>query len=340
MECQTQGVFYNSFDDTTLVRLLSFLKSHSTEYLSGQDLSDVLKISRVAVWKHVKTIRRLGYSIETRQKLGYRLAGGTDRLLPWEIVAGLDTRQVGKRAYYFDEIDSTQNYAISLAESGCQGGAVIVAERQTHGRGRLQRRWESPDGGVWLSVVLRPKLSGTALSLIPVAVAVAFADAVKKTSGIDVRLKWPNDVTIQSKKVAGIITDASLESNRLQYAVAGIGINFDVDVRRLEGRLRRTPNYYGVTSMAKHGSTGKLEMIRRFLEELEGRILQLEQGRTDEIVRDWIRRSETIQKKVSATVDGKKMTGTAEGMDLDGALIIKTPGGQKRVLAEDIAHLR
>jgi len=333
-------VFYNSFDDTTLTRLLSFLKSHSTEYLSGQDLSDVLKISRVAVWKHVKTIRRLGYNIETRQRLGYRLAGGTDRPLPWEIVDGLDTRQVGRRAYYFDEIGSTQNYAVCLAESGCQGGSVVIAERQTHGRGRLQRRWESPEGGVWLSAVLRPKLSGTALSLIPVAVAVAFADAVKRTSGIDVRLKWPNDITIQSKKVAGIITDASLESNRLQYAVAGIGINFDVDAKSLEGRLKKTPNYYGVTSMARHGSIDRLEMIQALLEELEGRILQLEQGRTNGIIRDWIRRSETIQKTVSATVDGKKMTGTAEGMDLDGALIINTPGGKRRVLAEDITHLR
>lgn len=333
-------MFYNSFDNIGLIRVLSLLKSHGTEYLSGQDLSDVLKISRVAVWKHIKTIKELGYTVETKQKMGYRLVRDTDRLLPWE-VTGVQTRQIGRRAYYFDEIDSTQNYAAGLARSGGEEGSVVVAERQTHGRGRLQRRWESPEGGIWLSVVLKPRLDSGTLSLVPIAAGISLARAIKKSAGINAELKWPNDVTIDSRKVAGVIVDASVESSRLDYTVIGAGVNFDTDAKKIEGALKRTPNFYGATSITQHSKDAeRLELVHEFFRELEKNIALMERGKTDSIVKNWTRHSGTIGRRITVLVGGKRVTGIARKMGQDGALLIETPGGTERVLAEDVAHLR
>ena len=147
-------MIYNSFEETGLLRVLRFLKIHNTEYLSGQDLSDVLRISRVAVWKHIKKIQALGYTVESKQKEGYKLTKNSDLLLPWEIISGLETKVIGQRTYYFDSIDSTQNQALKMAKEEENNGTVIIAEKQTGGRGRSGRKWVSPKGGIWFSIIL------------------------------------------------------------------------------------------------------------------------------------------------------------------------------------------
>ena len=131
---------FTSFDNIGLLKVLNFLESHESEYLSGQDLSDILKISRVAVWKHIKKIRSLGYVIESKQKRGYKFVSATDKLLPWEISKNLETKFIGKRIYYFDEINSTQNFALELATKNNENGTVVIAEKQVDGRGRLKRK--------------------------------------------------------------------------------------------------------------------------------------------------------------------------------------------------------
>ena len=150
-------MIYTSQHTHGFEKVLNLLKSHNTEYLSGQDLSDVLKISRVAVWKHIKKIRSLGYQIESKQKLGYKLVGLTKYLLPWEIKDGLKTKWIGKKIYYFDTIDSTQSYALEIAENKNEDGSVVIAQKQTKGKGRMNRRWISPEGGIWLSIIFQPK---------------------------------------------------------------------------------------------------------------------------------------------------------------------------------------
>ncbi len=210
---------YSSKDNPGLVKVLSFLKTHDTEYLSGQDLSDVLKISRVAVWKHIKKIKELGYTIESKQKLGYRLVSNTDLLLPWEIIQGVQTKKIGKEAYYFDSINSTQVQAMKMAPDSINNGALVIAREQTSGKGRAGRRWVSPRGGIWLSVILHPEFDVSVATLFPVASALALSNAIEKSSNIKPELKWPNDITIKGKKVAGILVDASLESNKIENIV-------------------------------------------------------------------------------------------------------------------------
>ena len=131
-------MMYTSYNNTGMLKVLSYLKSHNSEFLSGQDLSDVLKISRVAVWKHVKKIRSLGYKVESKHRLGYKLTDLTDQLLPWEITQNLDTKLLGKRVYYFDTIDSTQNFAAKIASNHNENGTIIVSKHQTDGKGRLK----------------------------------------------------------------------------------------------------------------------------------------------------------------------------------------------------------
>jgi len=212
-------LIYNSFDNVGVTRVLTFLKTHNSEYLSGQDLSDILKISRVAVWKHIERIRSLGYKIDSKQKLGYKLVKNTNLLLPWEITDGLKTKFLGKRVYYFDIIDSTQNFAQKIASKSKENGTVIISQQQTSGRGRMGRKWYSPSGGIWLSIVFHPKFEIDLTTLFPIAASVALAIAIEKTLKKKPELKWPNDVTLNGKKVAGMLVDMTIESNQIENLV-------------------------------------------------------------------------------------------------------------------------
>jgi len=225
---------YNSFEKTSISALLLLLKSHQTEYLSGQDLSDVLKISRVAIWKHIKKIRSLGYKIESKQHLGYKLIDFTDQLVPWEITDNLRTKLLGKRVYYFETIDSTQAFAIKIAANKIENGTVVISKKQSKGRGRLKRKWESPNGGVWMSIIIHPKFDIKHIVLMPIATSLALCLAIEKILKIKPELKWPNDLTVHGKKVAGILLDSSIQSNNIEYLVLGIGINFKINFLKLE----------------------------------------------------------------------------------------------------------
>ncbi|MFZ8908850.1 MAG: biotin--[acetyl-CoA-carboxylase] ligase, partial [Nitrosopumilaceae archaeon] len=261
---------YSVNDNPGLIKVLSFLKTHNTEYLSGQDLSDVLKISRVAVWKHIKKIKELGYEIESIQKQGYRLVKDTKLLLPWEITQGLETKKIGKKAYYFDSTSSTQDQALKMASDIKNDGAVVVAQKQTGGKGRDGRKWISPKGGIWLSVILRPEFDISVATLFPIASSLALAYTMEKCFNIKPELKWPNDVTLKGKKVAGILVDASLESNKIENIVLGVGINFDIEIKQIEKELKGTPNYYGIETLKKFKKdVTPVLFVQTFLVELE-----------------------------------------------------------------------
>jgi BirA family biotin operon repressor/biotin-[acetyl-CoA-carboxylase] ligase len=330
---------YSITDNPGLIKVLSFLKSHDTEYLSGQDLSDVLRISRVAVWKHIKKIKELGYTIESKQKQGYRLVSNTELPLPWEITQGLETSKIGKKVYYFDSIDSTQNQALKLASDAKNDGAVIIAQRQTGGKGRDGRRWISPKGGIWLSVILHPDFDISVATMFPLASSLALSNTIEKIFKIKPELKWPNDVNIKGKKIAGILVDASLESNKIENLVLGVGINFDVNPKEIEKNLKNTPNFYGVSSLSKFKkNTTPVEFIQVFLVELEKILDALNSGQIKKIVKDWTKKSSTIGNKVQLNSKDGKISGKAIKIDDDGALVI---AGKKntRVLAGDIIHL-
>ncbi len=328
---------YTSFDNVGLLKVLSFLKSHKSEYLSGQDLSDVLKISRVAVWKHIKKIRALGYTIESKQKRGYRFMKTTEHLLPWEISSKLKTNYIGKRIYYFEETDSTQNFALQIAQNKKENGTIVIAQKQTHGKGRLNRKWISPKGGIWFSIILQPNFTIEESVLLPIVTAVALSNSIQKSLKIKTNVKWPNDITLNRKKVAGIIIDASFQSNDIENIIIGVGINYKIKSKELEKRIITTPNFYGANSLLNESQTNPpITLIKDFIHELEKKIDELSNGRKSKIIREWTKNSETINKKVIINTTNGKISGTAKKIDSDGALILKTKHGDKRILVGDI----
>jgi BirA family biotin operon repressor/biotin-[acetyl-CoA-carboxylase] ligase len=333
-------LIFNSFEEPGLVKVLKFLQTHDTEYLSGQDLSDVLRISRVAIWKHIKKIQELGYTVESKQKLGYKLISNSDLLLPWEVTSGLKTKVIGQQVYYFDSVDSTQNQALKMAEDVKNNGTVIIAEKQTGGKGRSGRKWVSPKGGIWLSLILYPKFDITITTLFPIASALALSKAIEKTYKIFPELKWPNDLTIKGKKLAGMLVDVSIESNKIEKLVLGVGINFDVDTKQIEKILKKNPNFYGVASLGDQKSNIKqTQLTQIFFSELEKIYESLNKKEIKKIVLEWTKRSSTIGKTVEIDTVNGKIKGNAIKIDDDGALVILKDGKTNRVIAGDITYL-
>jgi len=324
-----------SFDNFSFLKILSFLKAHRSEFLSGQDMSDILKISRVAVWKDIKKIRSLGYKIESKQNIGYRLVDSSKLPLPWEIKDNLNAEFLGKRVYYFDTIDTTQNFAIKIASNGNENGTVIIAKKQTGGRGRIKRKWKSPVGGIWMSIIIYPKFDVSFTTLVPIATSVALSIAIEKILKIKPELKWPNDVTLKGKKVAGILIDTSMVSNKIEQMVIGIGINFKIKPNELVNSIKKTPNFYGVTTLTKKNEIA-LPLIQQFLQELENVFRLINARRIKKIKEEWTKRSSTIGKNISVITDDGNLRGKAIKIDNEGGLIISRGKTTKRILVGDV----
>ena len=330
-------MMFTSSDNFSFLKILSFLKSHKSEFLSGQDMSDVLKISRVAVWKDIKKIRSLGYKIESKQNLGYRLMDTTKLLLPWEVTQNLDTKFLGKKVYYFNTIDTTQNFAMEIVTRNNTNGAIIIAKKQTGGRGRMKRKWKSPVGGIWMSIIIHPKFGVSSTTLVPIAISLALCIAIEKTLKIKPELKWPNDVTLKGKKVAGVLVDASIVSNEIEYMIIGVGINFKIKPTELANAIKKTPNFYGVTTLVKK-DVNSLPLLHQFLYELENVFQMIDSMHIKKIVNQWTKRSSTIGRNVSIITGNGRINGKAVKIDDDGALIISKGKMFKKILAGDIMH--
>ena len=330
-------MMFTSFDDFSFLKILSFLKAHESEFLSGQDMSDILKISRVAVWKDIKKIRLLGYKIESKQNLGYRLVDSSELLLPWEITQNLNTKFLGKRVYYFDSTDSTQNFAMEIASNDKENGTVIISKKQTVGRGRMKRKWKSPTGGIWMSIIIHPKFDVSYTTLVPIATSLALCMAIEKILKIKPELKWPNDVTLKGKKVAGVLVDTSIISNEIENVVLGIGINFKIKPHELASTIKKTPNFYGVTTLVKKNEKA-LPLVQQFLYELENVFQLINSRRIKKIKSEWTKRSSTIGRNVSIITSEGNVNGKAIKIDSDGALIISNGKKAERILVGDITQ--
>jgi len=326
-----------SFDDFSFLKILSFLKAHESEFLSGQDMSDILKISRVAVWKDIKKIRLLGYKIESKQNLGYRLVDSSELLLPWEITQNLNTKFLGKRVYYFDSTDSTQNFAMEIASNDKENGTVVISKKQTGGRGRMKRKWKSPTGGIWMSIIIHPKFDVSYTTLVPIATSLALCMAIEKILKIKPELKWPNDVTLKGKKVAGVLVDTSIISNEIENMVLGIGINFKIKPHELASTIKKTPNFYGVATLVKKNERA-LPLVHQFLYELEKVFQLINSRRIKKIKSEWTKRSSTIGRNVSIITSEGNVSGKAVKIDSDGALIISNGKKAERILVGDITQ--
>jgi BirA family biotin operon repressor/biotin-[acetyl-CoA-carboxylase] ligase len=330
---------YTSFDEAPLDKIITLLKSHQSEFLSGEKLSKSLNLSRAAVWKNIKKLQSLGYKIESKPKAGYKLQIGTTLLLPWEISDGLQTDIIGRKIYYFDKIDSTQNFALKLSQKPHENGSIVIAERQTKGRGRLNRKWVSPKGGIWLSILLRPNFDLSHSTLFPMITSLALSIAIEKTLKKNPELKWPNDIMIKGKKVAVILIDVSIESNKIDYLIVGVGINFKIKPSKISRLISKPQRHYEITTLVKEKQEGSpIKLIQQFLFELEKLYNGITTKSIEEIQKEWIRRSSTIGKTIATSTSSGLLEGKAVGIDETGALLLSINGKIQRLLAGDITY--
>jgi len=210
--------------------ILSALRQNIGEWVSGEILSERLNVSRTTIWKELKKLQTGGYLIESSTKNGYRFIATPDIVSPEEVLPGLRTDRFGKEHYlYFREIDSTNNYARKLAAEDYPEGTVVVADRQSAGRGRRGRTWYSPEGeGLYLSLILRPRIPLKDLSRLSLVAAAALATTLEEELGLLPQIKWPNDILIKGRKVAGILNEAVTDMDGIEYIVTGIGINVNI----------------------------------------------------------------------------------------------------------------
>jgi BirA family biotin operon repressor/biotin-[acetyl-CoA-carboxylase] ligase len=328
---------YTSFDKAPLDKIVRLLKSQGSGFLSGQEISQTLGLSRAAIWKNIKKLQMLGYKIQSKQNTGYRLMARTNLLLPWEISQGLQTEILGSKIYFFETIESTQDFALELASKHYENGSLIIAQKQTKGRGRLDRKWVSPKGGIWFSILLKPNLEIMQVSLFPMLTSLALAFTIEKILKLKPNLKWPNDVMLKNKKVAGILVDASVESNQIEYIVIGVGINFKIKPKTIAKIINSRNNR--ITTLVNHNQDADpVLFLQDFLFEFERLYNKLMTNNFKEIKTEWEKRSSTLGKNISVSTPNGEVKGRAISLDDDGALLISQKGRMQRLLVGDVSY--
>jgi BirA family biotin operon repressor/biotin-[acetyl-CoA-carboxylase] ligase len=317
--------------------ILQLLRESPSAFLSGEEISRRLKVSRTAVWKRINHLRSLGYEIEASTRSGYHLIQSPDLLTPSEIKPILKTNWVGKKIHHFHRLDSTNSKAYQLALNGCEEGEVVIAESQEKGRGRLGRTWFSPPFlNLYLSVILRPKISPHQASLVTLMAAIATADAIQKFSGLIPLIKWPNDILLRDRKVAGLLNEIHSEMDRIHFVVLGMGVNLNMDEQMFPKEIRKVATSLKI----EMGKTISRKIFLQFL------LLELERWYTIFlkegnliILKAWKDRARLKGRRVKVTSFGEAMVGTAIDVDSDGALILETADGKrKRIVAGDIEY--
>lgn len=301
-------------------------------FVSGEAISRTLGVSRAAVWKQIAALREEGWQIESGGKRGYRLLAG-DRLDPTLWTGALTTKALGRgENRYLPEADSTNNVVKRMALAGAPGGSVCIAETQTAGKGRLGRAWCSPAGrGLWVSVLLRPQLPPERAPLLTLCAALAMAQAVRETAGLDVKIKWPNDLVYQGRKLCGILLEIGADPDAIEYVVVGTGLNV------LDGAY---PPELAERAAAVAEFTApplRRTILVHYLAALEALVDRLEREGFEGIAAAYQAGSCTLGSRVSVS-GSVALTGVAEAIDDGGALLVRTEDGTlHRVLSGDVS---
>ncbi len=311
----------------------------STTSISGEVISNELGITRSAVWKHINELRMMGYDISSSQKEGYRLTCTSAKLLPYEIHKSLQTKFIGKKMRYLENTPSTIWIGKQLCSEGDvekMHGMVIIAEEQTGGIGRMGRAWVSPSGGIWITIVLKPHVPIDHVFMITMAGSIAVARAIRKEFDLGALIKWPNDIFIGSKKVAGLLLELSAEADTVHHCLLGIGIDVNVHLNNFSPSLQ---NSITTISAEVGHEVDRASFLARILKEFESRYLLIESGEYDAIIQEWKSMSCTLENRVQIRTLKNSFEGDAVDIDEFGALIIRKDNGKlERVIAGDCSH--
>lgn len=316
------------------VEIIRLLKA-SPGYTSGQLLSASLGVSRTAVWKHITALRHMGYAIEASPSKGYRLLEGR----PFngvELQSVLAGRLFGSQVHFFDSTDSTNARAFELARNGAPEGAVVIAETQTKGKGRIGRKWESPAGmNLYLSIILRPSVAPQGAQGLTFALAVAAAEAVA-SEGLKPAVKWPNDILTGGRKTAGILLEMDSEPDRVHFVVAGIGVNLNIKQDMFPEYIRQTATSILEETGSPVDRAAFTASLLASMERWYG--VYLSEGFVP-VLEAWKGYFSSAGKPVKVTFFDKTVTGVCAGVDDDGALLLERDGRVERVISGDVEAL-
>ena len=297
-----------------------------TGYISGEHLSRELGVSRTAVWKHISSLRNEGYHIEAVTSRGYRLVSSPDNIDPHEIRVRLDGSTIGCRLEFLKTTTSTNADAFRLAEEGAAEGSVVLADSQTGGKGRRGRIWTSPSAvNLYCSVVLRPSIMPHEAPQLTFISAVAVARAIELTTRLTPEIKWPNDLLISGKKVAGLLNEMSAETDGINFVILGIGINLNMAADQFPKDLRHPATSLLLESGVRVDRTLFTSTLLNELDRLYCDFLKHGFGPVRE---EWQRRCNANGRQVIVSDSGTDCKGGSFiGIDLDGALLLRSDDG-------------
>lgn len=319
-------------------KIIDMLKSATNRFVSGEEIAEKLNVTRTSIWKNIQTLKKFGYDIESRGKLGYKLNQVADILLPAAVQSGLETKIIAAENLLVHKfsVDSTNKLAKKLAYEGAADGTVIVAEEQTGGKGRLERNFFSPKGkSILFSVILRPKCLPKDAPKFTLMAAVAVANAMTRFN-LPAQIKWPNDIMYNGRKVVGILTEMSAQIEKVNYIIVGIGINvniapndFPADIKKIAASLAEING----------GEISRVDFFRAVLEELDKLYILINAEGFEKIFAQWRKFNITLGKnvKVISADTGESFNGVAEDIDSDGALIVSTENGRQTLYAGDVS---
>ncbi len=317
--------------------LLGRLRSAHGDFVSGEELSRTQKISRTALWKKINFLRELGYRIEGHQSKGYKLDLSPDIPYPWEIYPERDS--IWKNIIYYKTIQSTNTQANLLASQGAPHGTVVIAEKQTGGRGRVGRIWDSPSAGnVYISLILRPDIPLYLSPQFTLAAGVGVARTVEEVTRLKPELKWPNDLLFDKKKFSGILTELNSETDRVNFIIVGIGINLNADLEDYPEYLRSEITTLKVATSKEYNRN---RFIQRLLDNLQSMFVALTEKGFTHVKRKWEEYFGMKDEIVIISSEREKLRGRAIGIDNSGAFLLRLENGSiRRVLSGDVNYLR
>jgi BirA family biotin operon repressor/biotin-[acetyl-CoA-carboxylase] ligase len=294
-------------------------------YLSGQQLCEHFGVSRTAVWKVMNQLKEEGYVIEAVKNKGYRIESEPDVVTSEAICSRLRTSFMGQNCIFLESVGSTNNYAKKIAEEGAASGTLVIAEEQTGGKGRRGRTWTAaPGSNVMMTLLLRPEIQPEHASMLTLLMALAVAGGIRKMTGLDARIKWPNDVVVNGKKICGILTEMNTEVDYINYVVIGTGINvnqeaFPEEIAHMAGSL------YGELGQ----KVSRSALIQAILEELETLYeIFLKTEDLSELCEKYNEICANVGHEIRVLEPGNEYTGMTEGINSKGELVVQKGNGE------------
>lgn len=296
---------------------------NADDFISGQEISEKLGVSRQAVWKSINALKEKGYEIQSVTNRGYRIVSSPNYLNESSLKSLLHNKIIGKNLIVLDSVNSTNDYLKKLGNEGCENGTVVAAREQTRGKGRLGRTWQSKkDDGIAFSVLLRPNVAPSEVSAITPLAGLAVCKAIREYTKLDCVIKWPNDIIIGRKKLVGILTEMSAEFDAVEYVITGIGINVDHTSFPEEIAFKATSL---LLETGRH--IDKNEFLACVLEHLENEFVKNNLELTPTALSEYTDLCATVGRSVTFQRGTRRISGMAVGVSEHGELKVMMSDG-------------